>query len=173
VLLSYPTVTNSILWGDTPNEIAGEPPTVGFSDVQGGWPGPGNMDDDPGFVDPGNGDYRLSPDSPCVNAGHNWAIAALADTDLDGNPRFTSGDSDLEAGCGMPVIVDMGAYERQGDPFPVRLGDIDGDGVVDVSDFLKLLARWGPCPEPCCLADLDLDGIVGIGDFLILLAHWD
>ncbi len=72
----------------------------------------------------------------------------------------------------MPVIVDMGPYEFQGDPFPVKLGDIDGDGIVGIVDFLALLAVWGSCVDQCCLADLDLDGDVGISDFLSLLGSW-
>jgi hypothetical protein len=55
-------------------------------------------------------------------------------------------------------------------------GDIDGDCVVGITDFLKLIGRWGPCPEPCpasCPADIDGDCEVGINDFLQLLAHWD
>ena len=66
----------------------------------------------------------------------------------------------------------MGPYEYQGEPFPVKLGDIDGDGAVGINDFLALLATWGSCAEDCCLADLDLDGDVGITDFLIMLAKW-
>jgi len=66
----------------------------------------------------------------------------------------------------------MGAYEYQGDPFPVQLGDINGDGIVGIVDFLDLLADWGSCIETCCLSDLDLDGDVGIADFLTLLANW-
>jgi hypothetical protein len=131
------------------------------------------MDADPMYVDAAGGDLHLLSGSPCIDAGHNWAIAGLADTDLDGNPRFAADEADFDPGCGIPVVVDMGAYEYQGNPFPVKLGDIDGDGVVGITDFLKLLARWGPCPEDCCLADLDLDGNVGISDFLILLANWD
>ena len=52
--------------------------------------------------------------------------------------------------------------------------DIDGDGVVGITDFLLLLADWGPCPAPpeYCPADLDGDGVVGIKDFLLLLASW-
>jgi hypothetical protein len=56
-----------------------------------------------------------------------------------------------------------------------RLGDLDGDGVVGINDFLALLAAWGPCPDPCppsCAGDLDGDCIVGITDFLSLLANW-
>jgi len=52
--------------------------------------------------------------------------------------------------------------------------DIDGDGVVGVTDFLVLLAEWGPCPDPPapCPSDLDGDGEVGVTDFLVLLAQW-
>ncbi len=54
------------------------------------------------------------------------------------------------------------------------LGDIDGDGIVGIDDFLALLAAWGPCPAPPagCPADLDNDGYVRITDFLLLLANW-
>jgi len=31
-------------------------------------------------------------------------------------------------------------------PIPVCPGDIDGDGNVGITDFLDLLAAWGPCP---------------------------
>lgn len=52
--------------------------------------------------------------------------------------------------------------------------DIDGDGVVGITDFLLLLENWGPCPAPptFCAADLDGDGVVGITDFLLLLGNW-
>lgn len=54
-------------------------------------------------------------------------------------------------------------------------GDIDGDGVVDVTDLLVLLAAWGPCPKPCppsCAADINDDCIVNVTDLLTLLANW-
>ena len=167
-----PTVTNCILWGNSPNELSGNGFTVSYSNIQGGIPGTGNIDAAPMFVDPGNGDFRLQAGSPCIDAGHNWAIAGITDTDLDGNPRFAADKNDFDPGCGIPVVVDMGAYEYQGDPFPVKLGDTNGDGVVGINDFLDLLADWGSCTEACCLSDLDLDGNVGISDFLLLLANW-
>jgi hypothetical protein len=55
------------------------------------------------------------------------------------------------------------------------IGDLDGDGMVGVLDFLILLSEWGPCPEPCppfCAADLDNDCNVGVLDFLTLLTNW-
>ena len=49
-------------------------------------------------------------------------------------------------------------------------GDLDGDGVVGITDFLALLAAWGPNPgHP---GDLDGDDVVGITDFLALLGNW-
>jgi hypothetical protein len=52
--------------------------------------------------------------------------------------------------------------------------DLDGDGLVGITDFLLLIAAWGPCAgggEPCP-ADLDCDGGVSVTDFLVLLARW-
>jgi hypothetical protein len=48
--------------------------------------------------------------------------------------------------------------------------DLDGDDEVGITDFLALLAAWGPCPG--CDADLDGDGEVSVTDFLALLAAW-
>ena len=52
-----------------------------------------------------------------------------------------------------------------------RDSDLDGSGDVGITDFLVLLAFWGPC-DVICLGDLDGDGVVGILDFLQLLSTW-
>ncbi|MBU4365630.1 MAG: hypothetical protein L6437_02760, partial [Kiritimatiellae bacterium] len=67
----------------------------------------GNITGDPMFVDKGSnygtshviGNYRLSPNSPCINAGTNqsWMTTGV---DLDGMMRIRYG------------TVDIGAYER-------------------------------------------------------------
>ncbi len=78
--------------------------------------------------------------------------------DMDGNPRFNADENDVDPGCGVPVVVDMGAYEYQFDPVEnVIFADLNGDGSVGVVDLLELLGDWGPCAKGCCLADLDLD----------------
>jgi hypothetical protein len=104
---SSSTVTNCILWGDSPDEIANTgsgTSTVSFSDVQGGLPvgtnnGGGNIDANPLFVNAAGGNLRLLGGSPCIDTGNNAAIPAGITTDLDGNPRVRN------------VTVDMGAYE--------------------------------------------------------------
>jgi len=51
--------------------------------------------------------------------------------------------------------------------------DVDGDGIVDITDLLAVLGSWGPCPPAGdCAPDLDCDGIVGIVDLLVLLNLW-
>jgi hypothetical protein len=47
------------------------------------------------------------------------------------------------------------------------------DGIVDVQDFLFLLAQWGPCPPgECCLGDLNRDRVIGVADMLLIIEHW-
>jgi hypothetical protein len=54
-----------------------------------------------------------------------------------------------------------------------RIGDANGDGAVNVLDFLQLLGTWGPCADCCsCAADFDSDCGVSVVDFLALLAWW-
>lgn len=58
--------------------------------------------DDPGFVDAANGNYRLRPDSPCIDGGELPEDAEEVDPDnldLDGNPRVRG------------AAVDQGCYE--------------------------------------------------------------
>ena len=103
-----PDVSNSIFWGDSPDEIADSisEPTITYSDIQGGYDGTGNINADPLFVDPGS-DYHLSPDSLCIDAGTNNALN-LPDFDFEGNPRIMDSD-----GNGI-AIVEMGIDELFG-----------------------------------------------------------
>jgi hypothetical protein len=164
------TVTNCILWGDGPNELVGPRiPTVTYSDVQGGFPGTGNIDTDPLFVDTAGGNFRLSPGSLCIDSGSNNVI--VSSTDFDGYPRYVDDPNtpdcpQARSACGFPPVIDMGAYEVQRLPCPWDCTQT-GDGFVWWSDYQLLLAQWGG-PGTC---DIDGGG-VGITDFLELLVAW-
>jgi hypothetical protein len=127
---------NCIFWSNTApagpqiyNET--DAPSVAYSLVHGGYPGIGNIDADPLFVDadgPDNivgtldDDLRLQLASPAIDAGDNSAVPVdTADLDGDGdtteplpldlagNPRFVDIADKADTGNGTAPIVDMGA----------------------------------------------------------------
>jgi hypothetical protein len=122
-----PTISNSILWDNTPDQIVddyaqpGSSTTIGYSDVQGGCDtipgndcGDGNIDADPLFVDADTGDLRLQLTSPAIDAGDNRALPLEITTDLGGQPRFVDIPSVVDTGIvDDRDAVDMGAYEAQ------------------------------------------------------------
>jgi streptogramin lyase len=57
---------------------------------------------------------------------------------------------------------------------PMIAGDVNGDGVVNVSDLLMVISTWGPCPRPpaACPADLTGDGAVNVNDLLMVITNW-
>jgi hypothetical protein len=113
-------------------------------------------------------DAALPPDDYTLTA-YDGIVDVLAGLALDGELTDPADPAALPSGEGLPG---GDAVIR----FRVNvLGDLDGDGLVNVTDFLLLLAQWGPCPQPCppaCTGDLDGNCEVNVNDFLILLAHW-
>ncbi len=105
------TIQNCILWNNS-TEIVNESAsltTVNYSIIQGGYPGTGNIDANPLFVNPDNpagpdgihrtadDGLRLQPNSPAINAGDNSVVTDT--TDIIGLDRIQFG------------FVDIGAYE--------------------------------------------------------------
>ncbi len=153
-LSSSPTVTNCVLWGNSPDEVFddGSSTTVTtYSDISGGFAGEGNINADPHFVDADNGDFRLTADSPCIDAGDPDFVPDPGETDLEGHARV------------LCDHVDMGAYD-------FGIGDYDCDHVVDLFDFEQWLAcctgpDGGPIGSGCEAFDSDADGDVDWFDF--------
>jgi hypothetical protein len=125
-------ITNNILWANLPTQIEdffGDGTlSVTCSNVEGGWPGEGNIKEDPLFVDAANGDYHLQLDSPCINAGDPGFVPQPNETDFDGNARILLGR------------VDIGPYEFSGNVRPVAdagadqaISDMPGQVTLDGS----------------------------------------
>ena len=123
------------IWKNEETDIS-----ITYSDVQGGWPGIGNIDADPMFVEFGIDDYHLLPDSPCLDAGDPDYVALPDETDLDGNPRVVNGR------------IDMGAYEHTA-AVPVEVGI--SPGVINLKSKGKYITILLTFPEGVNVADVD------------------
>ena len=147
-----PTITNSIVWGNNcPNEpqISGVP-NISYSNVQSGWLGEGNIDTDPCFADPNNGDYHLKSQAGRWDANEGrWTKDEGTSPCIDaGDPKSPIGLEPFPNGG----IINMGSYGGTveasksyfGEPVceTVVAGDINGDCIVNLKDFAIMALHW-------------------------------
>ena len=163
-------LTNCILWGNPP------PPEIGVgigtvlatdSDIQGGWPGEGNINVDPCFAKPGyrdpngtpldpsddswtEGDYHLKSQAGRWDTTEGrWTIDEVTSLCIDaGDPTSPIGIEPFPNGG----IINMGAYggtrEASKSYFgesvceTIVAGDINGDCVVNLKDFALIAYHW-------------------------------
>tara|TARA_B100000315_G_scaffold147872_1_gene136803 strand:- start:1602 stop:2444 length:843 start_codon:yes stop_codon:yes gene_type:complete len=158
---SIPSLINTILWNDLPQEIyiGSGSVNVFYSGIQGGWEGEGNIDTDPLFVDPENGDFTLQSNSPCIDAGTDffvWEGDTLVDMSLDDY---------------YGTAPDMGVFEWTGSEY--LLGDVNGDGVVDIFDIIIvvdfILGNQTLTPSQFTAADLNHDMFIDVFDVVLLV----
>ena len=86
------TFADDIVYGDTGGEtfISSGTPVVSFCDIRGGYPGAGNIDADPLFVNAALGNFHLKPGSPCLGAGTHTGAPPPTKTALPGPTRLPS-----------------------------------------------------------------------------------
>ncbi len=100
------SVRSSILWGhDTAIESV-TPPDVGYSLIQGGYTGTGNLSTNPLFLDPSTLNFQPSQGSPAIDCGDPDAQAADYPLNPSGQPVDLAGAPRIQGGR-----VDCGAYE--------------------------------------------------------------
>jgi len=160
---SHPRVNGCILRGnmaDADLQIhdseggAGQGPassvTVTYSNIKDGWEGIGNIDADPCFADPDNGDYHLKSQGGRYDpTTQSWVYDEVTGLCIDaGNPMSSIGVEPFPNGG----IINIGAYGGTteasksyfGKP-PCEIivaGDINGDCEVNFLDFRLMGLHW-------------------------------
>lgn len=116
-------LTNSILWANV--NPSSYPFSVSYCDISPSTSGTGKINADPCFLrdasqgadakwgtaDDDYGDLRISPYSPCIDAGSNATSDSSQTTDQFGNPRYFDASWKADTGAGTAPIIDIGAYE--------------------------------------------------------------
>ena len=193
---SVATLRSSILWGDLPDEIS-MGSLAGTSakciNVQGGWPGEGNIGElpqhDPLFVEAGywddqgtpddetddlwvDGDYHLQSGSPCIDSGTLAGVPATATTDFEGDDRVQHCRPDMGADetpyfrdCNDNGVGDACDLEDE------TSFDCNGNGVpdeCDLEDATSLDCNDNGTPDECETidgGDFDVDYDVALTDY--------
>ena len=185
-------ITNCIFWANSPNQISldyegGASASVTYTDIQGGWDGMGNIDVDPLFVDPCDGDFHLKSEGwrwdKYMVHGSYWKGDFVTSRCIDaGNPGSPLGDElltisdDPYHNWGENLRINMGAYggTTQASMPPhgwALFGDLSNDGIIDYVDLAGQVEDWLTIAsqQP---GDLNRDGVVNGTDFALLAQDW-
>jgi len=156
------SVANSILWGNLGRQIieyVENDVTVTYSNIEGGWPGEGNIDLPPLFADPNKNDYHLKSQSGRWDeVTQSWIQDDVTSPCIDaGDPASPIGSEPFPNGG----IVNIGAYGGTeeasksyfGSPLCeiIVAGDINGDCDINFLDFAIIARSWAftyPLPSP-------------------------
>lgn len=204
---SDPMLRNCIFWDNTapsgPQIYNGGTSSaiVIYSDVQGGWPGLGNIDVDPLFVDPGywdpngtqgnpdddfwvEGDYHLKSEGwRWDSVRQRWDYDDVTSRCIDaGNPGVSLGNELMSAPddpdniWGENLRINMGAYggTAQASMAPYDwslLGDLTNDGTVNLVDYSKQAKDYMQTAD-AQPGDLNRNGIVDLPDLVFLAYDW-
>ncbi|HBX87532.1 MAG TPA: hypothetical protein DEG09_02810, partial [Marinilabiliaceae bacterium] len=122
-------VINSIIWNNNARINSPQISTVSarHSIIQGGYSGEGNIDADPLFMDPENGNFMLKPGSPAIDAGSSDLLPEYLTRDYLGSPRVQGNNVDMGPLESIVLVNTMPAHY----------------GGAKESEFFGLEFRWG------------------------------
>ncbi len=129
----HTVITNTVVYGNEGHQITSSDAAVTYCNVEGGYPGEGNIDEAPLFEISENHGYHLSEGSPCIDQGL-W----LEDisVDLDGDPRPLGEGFDIGADEFVPdmpptAVVKGPDIAETGTPVDFdACGSHDADGHI-------------------------------------------
>ncbi|MBN2269918.1 MAG: hypothetical protein JXN61_04845 [Sedimentisphaerales bacterium] len=164
---------------------------ISYSNIEGGWPGEGNIDADPCFADPGfwhhnrtpddlsddfwvDGDYHLKSEAGrWARRARRWIKDDVTSSCID------AGDPNAEWTAELwphGKRINIGAYggtsEASMSPsIGGNAADFDCDGVVNVKDLSMLASVWGS-DELLLKEDITRNGLISFPDFAKFAEHW-
>ncbi len=174
------TVTDSIVWGNSPDQFNFSYALVTYSCVQGDYTGEGNIDQDPFFITGSLGDFyldhELPSESPCIDTGSDLAESICYI--IPDNPRQSFCMSDRTTRTDeLPDSgqVDMGYHyfpDQTPTPTPTPIcwndGDVNLDGGLTSGDaqlcFYIVMGTYSPTFEEACAANCNGDESITAGD---------
>jgi predicted outer membrane repeat protein len=173
---TYVTLTNCIFWGNggtsKSDQIGSGQFTINYSCIQGctsNSGGIGNIQADPCFVDPEDGDYHLKSEIGRWDPNsESWVIDANTSLCIDaGNPGCLPGEEPDPNGN----RINMGAYggTAEASKSPENwalLADLTNDHKVDGSDLGVFVNYWLKAGQ-CLPSDLDRSQLVDFIDYAI------
>ncbi len=147
-------VVNSIIWGNHQPMTHDPELAISYSCVEGGYPGRGNISVPPGVL---FADYRLPPDSPCIDAGD-----PACDYNLEPQPngaRINLGAFGNTPNTRTSEWVDTDSDNIRDHWEMLHFGDLQQDGTADadadgLSDYQEYFYDTIPTE-----ADTDGDGV--------------
>lgn len=155
-------IANCVFWNNGDFPIGGlfvdvattDPRTFTHCVIEGGFEGTSILDMNPFLRTPEDGDFRPMPGSPVIDAGIDTGVPELGDVvaDFAGNPRGIDGDGQGPA-TADGSDYDIGAYEV----VDLFSADWDGDGVISLSELLRLVQFFNANALHCAQADATSD----------------
>jgi len=155
-----PVLTNCIVFENSPNQLYNLDGDllVKYNDVQGSWPGEGNIDVDPCFAEPSywKDDFRCDSDYHLKSQAGRWDPNLRSWTlDDKTSPCIDAGDP-LSPIMSEPFPnggrINMGAYGGTAEASKsyfgkpncetIVAGDINGDCAIDFKDFAIMAGHW-------------------------------
>ncbi len=178
---SNPAISNSIVRGNGSRQLAFENswPTILFNNIQGGYPGAGNIDEDPHFFNAAGNDYHLKSEGfryDIVSGQFVQAADTVTSRCIDaGNPSI-SFSNELTADGYQNNRINMGVYANTNNASIAAVGwalksDVNNDGIVDFKDFAWLTTIAGSSYE-YYYGDFDENQLVDIYDIAKILNNW-
>ncbi len=156
------------------SNIAGGQSRASVKDSTLNW-GEGNIDADPLFADPNNGDFHLKSEAGRLDPNsESWVLDDVTSLCIDAGDPNSDWSAELWP---HGERINMGAYggilqASRSLSDAGNVADLNRDGIVDSADMRIMVDHWGTGEPLCDITPPPFgDGIVDVQDLIVLAEH--